>query len=251
MAGIANVVDGKVQIEESSGAKKKDTASSKLGKDDFLKLLVTQMQYQDPLSPQDNTEYVAQLAQFSELEQMQNVSSSVSDSSAYALIGKYVSINHEDEDGTNNTVEGKISSVVKQDGKLKVTVNGNNYDFDEVGQVMGTAYMVSKYGPGVENEQEFRFVSSDPEALVIPGFTMGTGDFKAKNVKVSVTDKNTNAETPIDASLVDLNRDKLIINGSALASLKNGIYDVKLSFDDADNTIVSDKLKLIVTGSSD
>mgnify|MGYP006281722857 CR=1 FL=1 len=44
-----------------------------LGKDEFLKLLVTQMQHQDPLNPQDPTEYTAQLAQFSNLEQMINV----------------------------------------------------------------------------------------------------------------------------------------------------------------------------------
>ncbi len=47
--------------------------NSTLGKDAFLQLLVTQMQYQDPLDPQDNSEYLAQLAQFSALEQMTNV----------------------------------------------------------------------------------------------------------------------------------------------------------------------------------
>ena len=44
-----------------------------LGKDDFLTLLVTQLQHQDPLNPQDSTEFTAQLAQFSSLEQLGNV----------------------------------------------------------------------------------------------------------------------------------------------------------------------------------
>ncbi|MEW6379298.1 MAG: flagellar hook assembly protein FlgD [bacterium] len=44
-----------------------------LNKDDFLKLLLTQMQHQDPLNPMDNTEFVSQLSQFSQLEQMYNV----------------------------------------------------------------------------------------------------------------------------------------------------------------------------------
>lgn len=48
-----------------------------LDKDAFLKLMVTQMQYQDPLDPQDNSEYVAELAQFSALEQMTNVSEGI------------------------------------------------------------------------------------------------------------------------------------------------------------------------------
>ena len=48
-------------------------SNSSLNKDAFLQLLVTQMQYQDPLDPQDNSEYLSQLAQFTSLEQMTNV----------------------------------------------------------------------------------------------------------------------------------------------------------------------------------
>lgn len=53
------------------------TASSELGKDAFMQLLVNQMAYQDPLEPMDNSEFLGQLAQFSSLEQMQNVASAV------------------------------------------------------------------------------------------------------------------------------------------------------------------------------
>ena len=54
------------------------TAGGSLDKNAFLKLLCTQLEYQDPLDPQDNSEYVAQLAQFSALEQMTNVASGMS-----------------------------------------------------------------------------------------------------------------------------------------------------------------------------
>ncbi len=50
-----------------------------LGKDDFLRLFVKQMQYQNPLNPMDNTEFASQLAQFSSLEQLTNISTQMKD----------------------------------------------------------------------------------------------------------------------------------------------------------------------------
>ncbi len=74
--------------------------SNVMGKEDFLKLLVTQLKNQDPLSPMDNTEFVSQLAQFSSLEQLTNINenlkllqlyqNSINNSEAVGLIGKNV-----------------------------------------------------------------------------------------------------------------------------------------------------------------
>jgi flagellar basal-body rod modification protein FlgD len=76
------------------------TVNSAMGKDDFLKLLVAQLQAQDPLNPMDGTQFTAQLAQFSSLEQLQNVNANLANidtsqaiqtnSSAVSFIGKTV-----------------------------------------------------------------------------------------------------------------------------------------------------------------
>ena len=59
----------------NSGATTSAAAKTMLGKDDFMKLLVAQMQHQDPLNPSDSSQMAAQLAQFSSLEQLTNISS--------------------------------------------------------------------------------------------------------------------------------------------------------------------------------
>jgi len=61
------------EIIESSSKKTETRNTGELGKDDFLKLLVTQLRYQDPLEPMEDKEFISQMAQFSSLEQMQNL----------------------------------------------------------------------------------------------------------------------------------------------------------------------------------
>jgi flagellar basal-body rod modification protein FlgD len=73
---IAMTVIGLDQVA-SRGGQTQTNQSEVMGKDEFLRLLVTQLQYQDPLSPMDSTGFTAQLAQFSSLEQLQNINSSI------------------------------------------------------------------------------------------------------------------------------------------------------------------------------
>jgi len=69
-----SAIENFVQTTDNTTASASGTV---LGKDDFLKLLVTQMKNQDPLNPMDGTEYTAQLAQFSSLEALQNIDAEI------------------------------------------------------------------------------------------------------------------------------------------------------------------------------
>lgn len=93
----------------TSGARQ---VKSNLGKDDFLQLLVAQMRYQDPLKPMENKEFIAQLAQFSALEQMMNVGLSSNLTYGMSMLGKQVFANHE----SGGVIHGKAVSVRLADG---------------------------------------------------------------------------------------------------------------------------------------
>jgi flagellar basal-body rod modification protein FlgD len=75
MADINDVTGaGALSQYDIAQKKPKETSSNELGKDDFLKLMIAQLNNQNPLEPQANAEFVAQLAQFSQVEGIQNMS---------------------------------------------------------------------------------------------------------------------------------------------------------------------------------
>jgi len=105
---IQQVNDGKVQnTATSSTSTTSKKVGGELGKDAFLQLLVTQMQYQDPLNPNTDTDYIAQLATFSQLEQLQNLSSTTVNTQAYNLVGKTVVVKTDD----STLITGKVDYV--------------------------------------------------------------------------------------------------------------------------------------------
>ena len=131
---MSNTINGANSLINTSGDKAITKAVDKaLGKDDFLKLLVTEMRNQDPLQPMDNKDFIAQMAQFSSLEQMNNVSNSMDNLSksmfnfaqqasltqGAAMIGKWVGgIN---VDGVT-PMEGVVEAVKWLDGEPMVQI---------------------------------------------------------------------------------------------------------------------------------
>jgi len=96
--------------------------SNQMGKDEFLKLLATQLSHQDPLNPMDNTQMMAQLAQFSALEQMNNVAYSTDMSKAMNMIGKTVEAFDAD---TQRILVGQVESVSQKDHTISVNIRNS------------------------------------------------------------------------------------------------------------------------------
>ncbi|MDR2028325.1 MAG: flagellar hook assembly protein FlgD [Treponema sp.] len=107
-----------------------------LGKDDFLKILITQLSHQDPTAPMEDKEFIGQMAQFSTLEQMTSMASDfsrlaemLSGSEAAASLGHSVEIVEGDR-----IVQGTVKAVTRG-GTPQVLVNGSYYQWDQVAKV--------------------------------------------------------------------------------------------------------------------
>src|SRR6056297_357878 len=111
-----------------------------LGKNDFFQILSAQLQFQDPMEGGDNSEYVAQLAQFSALEQMENLNMAIADLKinqnllfGSLMIGKTVTVV-----GESGSVRGEVESVRARGSKLYVVLEDKEYPAGDMIDMAGT-----------------------------------------------------------------------------------------------------------------
>lgn len=150
MAIIAKVENGKIDSSVSSdkvAAKNTNTniGKSTLGYDEFLKLLTAEMQYQDPLEPTSNTDYVAQMATFSQLEATLSMKESLTSSSdntiksmANQLVGQEVVV--EDDESKTGYADGIVDYVMYEDGEIYISVNDKLYSIDKLDTISTKDY---------------------------------------------------------------------------------------------------------------
>lgn len=111
--------------------------SSDVTKHDFLRLLTEQLKNQDPLKPMENMEFLTQQAMFSQVEELQNLSSALQQSSsiqqASGMIGKSVTV--VDPDNSKNTITGVVKSAnITSDG-ASIEINSVNYPLNLVTKI--------------------------------------------------------------------------------------------------------------------
>jgi len=107
-----------------------------MDKNDFLTLLITQLKNQDPMNPVEDKQFIAQMAQFSQLEQMNNMSTEfkrmagmMSSGQAFSVLGKTVDVQVGDK-----TMSGVVSEVTSGDFP-NVRVNGTFYDYKNISSI--------------------------------------------------------------------------------------------------------------------
>ncbi len=240
---VQAVKDGKmVEAAKATSDTSKKSSNNELGKDAFLELLVTQMKYQDPLNPNTDTEYIAQLATFSQLEQLQNLGATTSNSQAFSLVGKTVMLKTENSAGNTTYVSGKVDYVTMSGSSTQLSVNGKLYSSDQLDTVLSDSYVTEQNLPKVPSDTKLSYDADNPKDL---SFTVNLGleDTVATQVAVAI------GEAVIDSSKIKLVGNKVTIDRSAFHGLINGNYKLTVGFNDPMLTTVKDKVTLEVKNS--
>lgn len=126
------------QIMSSTSKTSNTKKSNTLNMENFLSLLVAEMQNQDPLEPTSNSDYMAQMATFSQVEATSEMNERVLSQTASNLIGKAVIVKTD----TNSTgyAGGIVNGWQEIDGIVYLGINGNLYDINDVDQVIDKEY---------------------------------------------------------------------------------------------------------------
>ena len=158
-------------------------ANSELGQDAFLKLLVAQLKYQDPLNPADGAEFLAQTAQFTMVEKLsdleaqgQSTVTSQQQRQAAQLVGRQVTY----VDSTGNLVEGVVESAEYTPDGQSLTIDGQAVELDNITKVVGNnrvdgaSEAVNALGPSLASSLTPALVEAIQEA------SAGTADSDAE-----------------------------------------------------------------------
>jgi flagellar basal-body rod modification protein FlgD len=111
------------------------TPTKTLNQDDFLKLVLAQLTNQDPLNPQKDTEFIAQMTQFSALEQSKSMQQDIAKLQtdqqflqANSMLGRVVTL----QDDQGNLINGTVTAIDVQAGTPQLVVNNQDYDLSAV-----------------------------------------------------------------------------------------------------------------------
>jgi len=140
---MANEISSTNNVWPNYSAANKATTSAatkELGKDQFLKILITQLQNQDPMQPMEDKEFIAQMAQFSSVEQLVNISTQLktlnqSLGAVSGMIGMEISWLSSDKTDSGALRQGIVDSIIVRDGVQYAKVGKDEIKLDEIIQV--------------------------------------------------------------------------------------------------------------------
>jgi flagellar basal-body rod modification protein FlgD len=138
-SSVASASDTDTNSTQSSG--------QTLTQDDFLQLLVAQLSQQDPMNPVSDTDFAAQMAQFTALQETETMQGNMASIQANTLLGQTVEV----ENSAGTTTSGVVSAVTYSDGTPSLTVDGASYTLSQILSVSPTASTATTSSTAAQN----------------------------------------------------------------------------------------------------
>ena len=129
-----------------------DESDNGISIDDFLKIMITQLTNQDFMNPVDDTQFVTQLAQFSTLQQMSDMTSNMKNNYMLSLVGQTVTCAKFSVSGTLQKETGPVERIVLANGDYSLYVNGEKFTLSQIMELGARPSDGTQAGTGGEDD---------------------------------------------------------------------------------------------------
>ncbi len=202
--------------ETATGAKDE----SYLNTDDFMTLMIVQLQNQDFMEPVDNAQMLEQMATISNMQMMEEMTSYSKTNYAMSLVGKNVTATRLDTNGDLDTMTGKVDQVSLVDNEYIIYVGGKKYTLDQIMSVGGDNL-------GTVVPSNFEFTAKDPtsDSIVLEWETPTEDPYTASGLKYTVYySESSDFDTveQVEAGTQVGSKEQLNIQGSVISFLDSG-----------------------------
>ncbi len=224
-------------------------------KDMFLKLLVSQLQNQDPLNPQDDKEFLSQMATFTSLEQLQNMNSTMTQQQAFSAIGKYAIGKYQNADNSYTYVEGRVEGVTMKSGEAWLTIGENLVslsnveniyeDYSTIDSINGAINdSTSSIGSLINSQQTLGLVGKTVQAIITDSEGNAVEFLEGKVSSVKFADGNpiltVNGKEVYPAEVINVAEENLLIGSTVSVAYTDEDGNVTYSSGKVDNIVFSD-----------
>jgi len=229
--------------------------TGELDRDAFLMLLITQMQHQDPLNPMDDRDFLAQMAQFSALEQQQHMTRAMESHQAHAMIGKNVSAQFfDDVAGVFRQVDGPVLYVARRSGEIFLGVetmvprtdNDGRFILDDNGDMTYELRVIDTPLDRVNMVSEDMFMSQQLQGILDSVANSRDISLIGNWVQAILTDEFGNMTDFIEGR-VDSVR---FVNGRGMASINGRDVLTTDIFAVSNTPIITDQTIRVLTGTT-
>ena len=125
--------------------------NSDLSVNDFFNMMINQLTNQDFMNPVDDTQYLAQMAQFSTMQEMMDLCQYSKQNYVMGMLGREVTVSKNEIGGETTSITGKVEKITVEDDEYKIYINGVPYDYNKVTMINDTASSSGSNKPEAEN----------------------------------------------------------------------------------------------------